>query len=178
MAKLSILAGATSQSVNLFIQDSSKSNGAGLPGLAFNTAGLAVYYSFAGANAGSTAIALVTLAAVNSAWASGGFKELDAVNMPGFYRLDLPNTVLAAGNGRSVALSLQGAVNMAQLPVEIELTATDNQNADFGSADITAIKAKTDGLSFTVTGQIDANIQYVNDVLINGNGQAATPWGP
>lgn len=45
------------------------------------------------------------------------------------------------------------------------------------AASIATIKAKTDSLTFTVAGQVDANIQYVNDVLVNGNG-AGTPWGP
>lgn len=41
-----------------------------------------------------------------------------------------------------------------------------------------AIKAKTDNLGFTVTGQVDANIQFVNDVEVTGNGEAGTEWGP
>ena len=129
MAKLSIVAGATSQSVNLFIQNSSLTNGSGLTGLAYNTAGLTAYYTFAGANATATAITLATLAAVNSAYSSGGFKEIDATNMPGVYRLDLPNAVIAASKGRSVVVYLQGATNMAPCVLEIELTAVDNQDA-------------------------------------------------
>jgi hypothetical protein len=46
------------------------------------------------------------------------------------------------------------------------------------NSDITAIKAKTDSLSFTVSGQVDANIQYVNDVQVAGNGQSGSEWGP
>lgn len=43
--------------------------------------------------------------------------------------------------------------------------------------EVAAIKAKTDSLTFTVAGQIDANIQYINDAQITGDG-SATPWGP
>lgn len=50
-------------------------------------------------------------------------------------------------------------------------TAPDNTS-------ITAIKAKTDSLAFTVAGQVDANIQYVNDVQVNGVGTSGSPWGP
>jgi hypothetical protein len=50
-------------------------------------------------------------------------------------------------------------------------TAPDN-------AGVVAIKAKTDSLAFTVAGQVDANIQYVNDVAVTGNGQLGTEWGP
>lgn len=50
-------------------------------------------------------------------------------------------------------------------------TAPDNTS-------ITAIKAKTDSLTFTVAGQLDANIQYVNDVQVTGTGTSGNPWGP
>lgn len=50
-------------------------------------------------------------------------------------------------------------------------TAPDNTS-------ITEIKAKTDSLTFTVAGQVDSNIQYVNDTQVTGNGTAGTPWGP
>lgn len=50
-------------------------------------------------------------------------------------------------------------------------TAPDN-------ASITAVKAKTDSLAFTVAGQVDSNVQYVNDVEVTGNGQPGTEWGP
>jgi hypothetical protein len=48
------------------------------------------------------------------------------------------------------------------------------------SADITAIKAKTDSLTFTVAGFADVNIQAVNDVTVGGTGDTGigTPWGP
>jgi hypothetical protein len=132
MAKLSIVAGATSQSVNVFIQDSSSTTGAGLSGLVFNSTSLIAYYSFTGTNAGSTAITLATLAAVGSAYSSGGFKEIDATNMKGLYRLDLPNAALAGSKGRCVTVYLSGATNMAPCVLEIELTGWDNQDATRG----------------------------------------------
>lgn len=122
--KLSIKAGATSQSINIWIQDSSSTTGAGLSGLAYNTSGLTAYYALP--LAASTAITLATLAAITTAWTSGGFKEIDATNMKGWYRLDIPNAALASG--RFVSMHLQGAANMAPLPLEIELTGWDNQD--------------------------------------------------
>jgi uncharacterized protein YjbJ (UPF0337 family) len=41
-----------------------------------------------------------------------------------------------------------------------------------------AIKAKTDSLTFTVAGQVDSNVQFVNDVQVTGNGEPGTEWGP
>lgn len=43
---------------------------------------------------------------------------------------------------------------------------------------ITAINAKTSLLNFTVSGQVDANVQYVNDVQVKGAGTDASPWNP
>ena len=47
-------------------------------------------------------IALATLAAVTSAWSSGGFIQIDATNMPGWYRFDIPNAALATGKRQVV----------------------------------------------------------------------------
>ena len=44
--------------------------------------------------------------------------------------------------------------------------------------DITAIKAKTDSLNFTVAGQVDGNIHSVKDTAVTGVGTAGNPWGP
>lgn len=41
---------------------------------------------------------------------------------------------------------------------------------------IDAIKAKTDSLTFTVAGQVDANAKSMNDAEITGDGTAETPW--
>lgn len=51
--------------------------------------------------------------------------------------------------------------------------ATDLATLD-GKAD--DIKAKTDSLAFTVAGQVDANIQAVNNVTVTGTGTTADPW--
>jgi len=50
-------------------------------------------------------------------------------------------------------------------------TAPDNSS-------ITAIKAKTDSLTFTIAGNLDANIQRVNDIVVTGTGTTGNPWGP
>lgn len=44
--------------------------------------------------------------------------------------------------------------------------------------EVAAIKAKTDSLTFTVAGQVDANIQYVNDTQVEGTGTTGNEWGP
>ena len=49
---------------------------------------------------------------------------------------------------------------------------------NFLDTEITAIKDKTDMLTFTVANQVDVNIQYVNDVAVTGTGAAGNEWGP
>lgn len=46
------------------------------------------------------------------------------------------------------------------------------------SAQATTILSKTNSLTFTVAGQVDSNIQYVNDVQVTGAGTSGNPWGP
>ena len=125
--KLSIVKGATSQLVEIFIQDSSKTTGEGLTGLAYNTASLVCYRGRSDdGNAGGTAISLAT--ATLGTWTSGGFKEKDATNMPGIYEFGIPNAALASGS-RFCVIMLKGATNMSPCPIEIELTGWDNQDA-------------------------------------------------
>lgn len=167
--KLCIQAGATSQTVNIFIQDSSSTTGAGLTGLVFNTASLTAYYALS--RAAAVSITLATLAAVTSSYSSGGFKEIDATNMPGWYRFDIPDAALASG--RFVSIHLKGATNMAPLPIEIELTAWNNQDAVRGG--MTALpnaSAEAAGGLYTrgtgagqiaqqANGQIDINLSTI-----------------
>lgn len=107
-------ADTTSLSINVFIQDSSSTTGAGLTGLAYDTGSLVASYVRAGAS--RSAITLATLAAANSAWSSGGFKEIDSTNMPGWYRFDVPDAVLAAG-ATEAGVTIHGAANMAPLSI-------------------------------------------------------------
>lgn len=128
MAKTSTKVGSTSITRNIFIQDSTSTKGAGLTGLVYNSSGLTAYYTLP--QAASVAISLATLAAATSAWATGGFKEIDATNEPGWYRFDIPNAALASG--AFADFHFQGATNMVPLPFEIELTGWDNQDAVHG----------------------------------------------
>lgn len=297
--------GATDQTILVFIQDSASTTGGGKTGIAYNASGLVCYYVRPGSAAAQLTLATQT---VTGAHSDGGFVEIDATNMPGVYRLDLSDAILATGVD-SVVLMLKGATGMAPLPIEIQLTdfdlgtatqkvdvdtiktqavtcgagitvspyvgnataaigvdangyVTANMNGDFtatqkssitaavptaaaigtdaaskvlvtpaqklvtdangyvtyanaappsaadiktaieaagssiaqiledtgllddadgGLADIhtvvNGIKTKTDSLNFTVAGQVDANIQSINDTTVNGDG-STTPWGP
>ncbi len=132
-------------------------------------------------------MSLATLATVTTAFAEGGFIEIDATHQKGLYRLDLKNTSVAASKGRSVTYYLYGAANMAPVVFDIELTGWDNQDGVRGgmtalpnaaanaagglpvstagaldldemNVDIEAIQTSTAGLTYTVSNQVDANV--------------------
>lgn len=126
--KLSIKAGTTSKMVDIFVQDSSSTTGAGLSGLVYNSGSLTAYYH-RDTDSAATAITLATMTV--GTWATGGFKEISSTNMPGVYQIGIPNAALASG-ATSVIIMLKGATNMAPVVLEIELTAWDNQNATTG----------------------------------------------
>lgn len=117
MAKFSLAKNTTSKLLHVFVPNSSVSTGAGLTGLVYNSAGLKAYYLREGA-ASATAITLATMTV--GTWATGGFKEVDATNMPGVYELGIPDAALASG-ANSVVIMLQGATNMAPVTLEIDL---------------------------------------------------------
>jgi len=113
-----IKAGTTSNVLQIFISDSTSSTGAGLTGLAYNTAGLTAWYI----RPGQTAATQITLASITTlgTFVSGGFKEIDATNMPGWYEFDPPDAAIATG-AVSCSIHLKGAAKMADLPIEVEL---------------------------------------------------------
>lgn len=125
MSKLSLYQGTTSKNLSVYIANST--TGAGLTGLTYSTSGLTAYYFAEGASA-STSLPLV--AGALGAWLAGGFFEIDATHMPGLYQLGAPNT--AFSTGKSVTIVLKGAASMTETVLEIECTATNNQDSERG----------------------------------------------
>jgi hypothetical protein len=161
MAKLAIKKASTDVTVYVFIQDSSKTTGAGLAGLVYNTTDLVG--SYVRPLAARQALSLATLAAVDSAHSDGGFKEIDATNMPGVYRLDLPDAVCATGVN-SVVVMLKGAANMAPVVLEIQLTDFDLNTAAITAADVADAvwdEATADHTTGTTFGALDTNVDAI-----------------
>jgi hypothetical protein len=93
--------------------------------------------------------------------------------------------VTLASGAITTASFAAGAINAAAIAtgaIDADALATDAVTEIWaGSTDITAInaiKTQTDKLVFTVTNQVDANIQSVNDVTVNGTGAVGNTWGP
>jgi len=108
-------AGETDKSIDVFIQDSSSATGAGLTGLAYNSAGLTCYYR-KGATGSATALTLASQT-VGGAHTDGGFVEISSANMPGHYRLDLSDGMIDTQG--YVHVQLKGAANMAPVSLRI-----------------------------------------------------------
>jgi hypothetical protein len=77
---------------------------------------------------------------------------------------------ITGGGGGLDAAGVRAAVGLASANLDTQLATIDTV--------VDAVKLKTDSLSFTVAGQVDANIQRVNDVLVTGTGAAGDEWGP
>lgn len=117
MAKLSFNKAATGKQVVVFIRNTSvTSSVSGLTGLTSGSLNCIYYRS----GAVAAALTLTSLASITSTHLTGGFIEVSAAGMPGDYRLDLANTMLAAG-ADFVTVMLKGATNMEAVPFEVEL---------------------------------------------------------
>jgi hypothetical protein len=178
--KLQTLKGKTSKLVEIFIQDSSSTTGAGLTGLVFNSASLTAYYYRSGA-VGATSITLQTMTL--GTWASGGFIVVDGTNMPGLYQLGIPDAALASGASQVIIL-LKGATNMAPVVLEIQLVNYDpDDGVRMGLTALPNAAAEAAGGLYTrgsgagqinqpANGQIDANT-----VKVGGTTQTARDLG-
>jgi hypothetical protein len=111
---ITIAPGSTSQSIELYL---------GVTGLTASTSGLSARY-----NRTRTASVSIPLVArtIAQAWTSGGFAEVDATNMPGVYRLDVPDAALAAG-ADDVTIVVRGAsgTNGAVMTVKLSYAQLD-----------------------------------------------------
>ena len=116
--------GSTSQSIPIFVQDSSSTTGAGLGSLVYNTASLAAKYRRQGESSWTT----ITLATMTlGTWASGGFVT-DGGPVTGTYEFGIPNAVLASG-AEWAEIAIYGAANMLAVLVFVELDAVNYQSA-------------------------------------------------
>ena len=126
-----VYANTASQTLDIFLQDSSSSTGQGLAGLVYNSAGLVASYR-KGATGSRTAITLATQT-VGGAFSSGGFVEIDATNMKGVYRLDIPNA--AVDTEGFVTLYLYGATNLLPTALRVDCRPLPVDVKKFGGTD-------------------------------------------
>lgn len=139
---MKIKRGSTSVRRLIYIANNNSMTGEGLTGLTYNSSGLTAYY-FAGDLSDEVQITLAS--ATLGTWTSGGFVEVDATNMPGWYEVGIPNAALDGGN--EVAIQYRGATNMVPVNLYIELDAVDYQSStDFGLSKFSDIKNDTQSI--------------------------------
>lgn len=166
-------AGTTNFRAYIFIQDTSASDGSGLTGLVYDSAGLVCYYVRPGTVAAQLALVTQT---VTGAHTDGGFVEISAANMPGVYRLDFSDIILGI-NYDSVVVMLKGAANMASVVMEIQLE-SNSFGEIFGlcsdiETDTNSIETKIDALPAAIASNI-ATSGIAVDGTVDANTYAAT----
>jgi hypothetical protein len=97
-----------------YINITQSNSGAPLTGLTYQSSGLTAYYIRPGGS--PTSITLNSQTATGS-FTSGGFVAVDNTNMPGLYRVDIPNAVFATGVTKATVY-LRGASNMNPIRIE------------------------------------------------------------
>lgn len=142
---ITIAPGSTSQSIELYL---------GATGLTASTSGLSARY-----NRTRTASVSIPLVArtIAQAWTAGGFAEVDATNMPGVYRLDLPDAALAAG-ADDVTVVVRGAIGTNGAVMTVKLSSGGLTSAQTASAVWDATRS-----SYTTAGTFG---EYVNAELV------------
>ncbi len=129
MAKLAYKNGITSVVLRVKVLDTASTAGAGKAGLTKDSAGLAV--STIADNEASPVVYrqadnnIETIATIG-AFASPDagkcrFREVDAVNHPGLYEIQISDARWAVAGSRSAIVTVSGAANAAQVDAEVQL---------------------------------------------------------
>jgi len=148
---ITIAPGSTSQSIELYL---------GATGLTASTSGLSARY-----NRTRTASVNIPLVArtIAQAWTAGGFAEVDSTNMPGVYRLDVPDAALAAG-ADDVTIVVRGASGTNGAVMTIKLSSGGLTSAQTASAVWDAATA-----SYTNNGSFGLNVLRADQQNKAGN---------
>lgn len=97
----------------------------------------------------------------------------------GFLSATFPSGTIA-NTTNITAGTITTVTNLTNAATAGDFTATMktslNAATPASNSDITAIKAKTDSLTFTVAGQVDANAESMNATTILGNGTSGNLW--
>lgn len=149
--KRKILAGQTSVSMPVFIQDTSSTTGGGLSGVTSSSSGLVLEYRRRG-QASWTSVTPVSKTL--GTYTSGGIVADGSLS--GAYEVDFPDAAFASG-ARWVVCRIRGVANMLPVLIEVELDAVDYQTDAFG-----ALKPTTAGRTLDVTATGAAGIDLGN----------------
>lgn len=141
----------------VFVQNATSTTGAGLTGVTYNASGL-VWYWYSETSGTSSAVSLANQTI--GTWTSGGFIQVDATHLPGFYEIGIPNALLTGTTPTWVTMQLAGATNMVPVNLEIELTG-------FNPALNTFTSTVVGGTINTVTGTVTATVPGAGGTNVN-----------
>ena len=127
MSKNKQYAGQTSNSLAIFIQDTSSTTGGGLSGVTNASSGLVLEYRRYGQSSWTS---VTPVSKTLGTYVSGGI--VADGSLAGAYEVDFPDAAFTAG-ARLVWLRVRGVTNMLPVLIEIELDAVNYQDgAGFG----------------------------------------------
>lgn len=152
-----IYAGATGKSIDVLLRKSADNTA--LTGIAYNTAGNIASYHRQGA--ARVAITLATQT-VTGAYNSGGFVEIDAINEPGLYRLDVPDAAFAAG---ADYVTITMVTTLGHVFHERFWLTSDDLFADYRSGVVRSGVAQTGGSATSI--KLDASASAIDDYYKN-----------
>lgn len=174
-----VTAGKTDVSLYVYFVDDVSGTNTGEPttGLLFSdieTGGSASYVRQGAARSDFT---LVTLASASATHADGGFILVDDTNMPGLYRVDVPDAAFATGVDQVfIQLVAASGKNTVMRPVIVDITDVDLRDSVRGgmTALPNAVAEAAGGLytrgtgagqiNQAANGQVDANVARLNNV--------------
>jgi hypothetical protein len=145
---ITIAPGSTSQSIELYL---------GATGLTASTSGLTARYNRTRTVSVSIPLVARTIA---QAWTAGGFAEVDATNMPGVYRLDIPDAALASG-ADDVTIVVRGASGTNGAVMTVKLSSGGLTEAQTAGAVWNAVRS-----SYATAGTFG---EYVNTNINTGS---------
>ena len=122
----------------------------------------AYLYQSGAAGAGASSIGPIAMSDSTSAGVYWGSVPTSPSPTAGAYSIVVKDGANVVGGG---TLQWNGTEEIKAADLALQTTST-------------AIKAKTDSLTFTTTNMVDANVQYVNDLQVKGTGTPSNPWNP
>jgi hypothetical protein len=148
-----VTAGSTNKSVYVYFVDDDSGTSPGEPttGLLFSDIETGGSASYVRQGAARTDFTLVTLASASAAHIDGGFILVDDTNMPGLYRLDVPDAAFTTGVDQVVIqLVAASGKNTVMRPIMVDITDVDLRDGVRGG--LTALpNAVVDGAGGLVT---------------------------
>lgn len=174
---------ATGVIESLLPMDTASQTGAFKSGILFNAGGLTCYYK----RSSGTAAVAVTLVDISTfgTYVSGGFKEVDATHMPGYYEFHPPNAALASG-ATWVDFYFQGAAGMAPVVLRMDIglvnanvVSISNNAITSSSINSGALNGKGDWLTTLGTNAPSGwiNAAAIGAAALNGKGDWLTTLG-